>query len=96
MDISSYDVPVEGLLVHRSPGKATPEQNRPVLEIFDQSFDCRYFAITKTVGEPVTRGADDLEALKNLPAVEQMDVQNRASGDLARQLLVALVLIALN
>ena len=96
MDISSDHVPVEGFLVHRSPGKATPEQNRPVLKIFDQSFDCRDFAVTKTVGEPVTRGADDLEAFKNLPAVKKMDVQNRASGDLARQLLVALVLIALD
>jgi len=82
-------------LIHLGPCKATPRQNRPVLKIFDQSFDCRDFSIAKTIGETVTRLPDNLESIENLPAIEQMNVQNRSSGDFARQLLVTLIDVSL-
>ena len=43
----------------------------------------------------MTRLPDNLESLENLSAIEQMNVQNRSSGDFARQLLVTLIDVSL-
>jgi len=76
-------------------GNAAPEKYRPVLKIADELLDRRNFAVTKTVRQAVLGRTDDLETFENFAAIEQMNVQNCASGDFACQLFVAFMDVSL-